>query len=73
VLGYGSDEDTGEADSGPKPSDEEEKARLREQAKKFDTLVQKATKAVPVARQVCAACLRCCGVQKTRHWICTVL
>lgn len=52
VLGYGSDEETGESETAAKPSDEEEKARLRAQAKKFDSLVQKATKPVPSARQV---------------------
>ena len=53
VLAYGSDEEGGgEATTTVQPSDDEEKARLRAQAEKFDSLVKQATKPVQTSRQV---------------------
>jgi len=47
LASYGSDDETAETEPASKPKDDEERAKLRAQAEKFDSLLNQAKKAAP--------------------------
>ncbi len=54
LASYGSDDETAETEPTSKPKEDEERAKLRAQAEKFDSLLNQAKKAVP--RKVGTSC-----------------